>query len=479
MNKRRTIIKVSLLAALVVGVFNNVKAWALEESWGPQDRELYTVEVPATEPVFNSITNNPELGNETNFVRVREYISDTATNTYTDEVDLEVGKEYEVYVYYHNNAHKDSPLSTGVAQNVRLKMEIPEKVSKNQTAVVKGTITWNKSGNTVDLFNVWDTAFLNANDTIYLRYVPGTLKIHNSGTEKGGQPVPESRGGSTNGMALDADAMFGEDGVKLAHYAAENLWGVIPACNEYAGYVTFRLKVDQPKFFIEKEVLDGENWVDTIEAEPGDTLHFRIRYYNTGTVLQEGVNMSDNLPSELLFEKDKNATDATKNYKIKAVRIIKNGDDVTNEVMVDGDKFFGEEGLVMGNFDAGLEVDVYYDVKVADAASFKECSTDIWNKAQVATENGTEFDKVKITVKKDCTPPKKDCKTNPEMEECQEIPETGPVEIAIVSMIVFGISFGCFYLWRSNRALKKLQANVLEDNQSQDSTNGQEPKNEQ
>ena len=97
MSKHKTILKYSLLVALVVGAFSNFNARALDASWGPQDRDFYTVQVPAEEPVFNSITNNPAIGNEANFVRVREYISDTATNTYADEVNLEIGKEYEVY----------------------------------------------------------------------------------------------------------------------------------------------------------------------------------------------------------------------------------------------------------------------------------------------------------------------------------------------------------------------------------------------
>jgi hypothetical protein len=54
-------------------------------------------------------------------VKIKEYGTD---EPYTDEVTLEIGKEYEVYTYYHNNAK--SRLNTlangeiGIAKGVRI-----------------------------------------------------------------------------------------------------------------------------------------------------------------------------------------------------------------------------------------------------------------------------------------------------------------------------------------------------------------------
>ena len=54
------------------GIANPVQA--LEETWGPQDRTMFTWDSPASYVTFNSISNNPFIGNETNFVRVKKYV---------------------------------------------------------------------------------------------------------------------------------------------------------------------------------------------------------------------------------------------------------------------------------------------------------------------------------------------------------------------------------------------------------------------
>ena len=81
---------------------------ALDETWGPE-RDMYTWESPADHVTFNSISDNPFIGNETNFVRVKEYVEgsnvgDENWQSWTDNVTVEPGKEYEVFIYYHNDA---------------------------------------------------------------------------------------------------------------------------------------------------------------------------------------------------------------------------------------------------------------------------------------------------------------------------------------------------------------------------------------
>jgi hypothetical protein len=191
--------------------------------WGPQDRETFTWDRPAAGPCFNSIINNPKLGKEMDFVRVRE--ADSA-EPYRDYADIEAGKEYEVYIYYHNNASASlNRIGSGIAQNVRLSTSFPPKICSGQTAVIKGTIRWGRPGSKKE---VWDTALLIAHDTVYLRYVENSAAIHNEG--------------SANGVILDANALFGS-GALLAHDT--RAWGIIPGGDEFAGYITFRIMVDK------------------------------------------------------------------------------------------------------------------------------------------------------------------------------------------------------------------------------------------
>ena len=209
------------LAALVGAVaLPSVGAFALDESWGPQNRPTYTWQSPADHRTFNSITDNPSIGDERNFVRVRE----VGTNAkYVDELNVEAGKYYEVYVYYHNNASANlNESGKGIANNVRLSMSIPENLKQGETAVIKGTI----SASNTEPTSVWDTAFLKAaNSNIHLAYVDKSATLHN--------------GGSSNGEVLVGTAMLSDEGANLAYWA--NSWGIVPGCNEYAGYVTFEL----------------------------------------------------------------------------------------------------------------------------------------------------------------------------------------------------------------------------------------------
>ena len=95
---QKTIIKFAgallTIAAILVTPMHSVAAW------GPE-RPTYTNESPASYATFNSITNNVAVGDERNFVRIGEAGS---TDPYVNEIEVVPGKEYEVYIYYHNDA---------------------------------------------------------------------------------------------------------------------------------------------------------------------------------------------------------------------------------------------------------------------------------------------------------------------------------------------------------------------------------------
>jgi hypothetical protein len=105
--------------------------------------------------------------------------------------------------------------------------QVPGKLNKGEVGVVTGKIKANNSNPQ----EVWDSAFLRAEDTVYLRYVTASAIMHN--------------GGSANGMLIGGEALFSEDGAYIAYYGDK--WGFIPGCNEFAGYVTYDIKVEQLK----------------------------------------------------------------------------------------------------------------------------------------------------------------------------------------------------------------------------------------
>ena len=61
----------------------------------------------------------------------------------------------------------------------------------------------------------------------------------------------------------------------------------------------------------------------------------------------------------------------------------------------------------------------------------------------------TQYDKVKITVKRDnCTP--------------EELPVTGPAEIILAVIVVLGVGAGGAYYITSRRAVKKIEKQITQ-----------------
>jgi uncharacterized repeat protein (TIGR01451 family) len=370
---RMILLTIVVLSATVSTEISCFEAFALAGPWGPE-RQTYTWEEPAKHAVFNSITNNPGLGDERNFVRIRE----AGAAKYADEVRLEAGKEYEVYSYYHNNATDKSlregekPIGqteTGIADEVRMHANFPAKVRAGERLAVN-TIISARFSDSVDASvprEIWDGAYVSADDTVYLRYVPGTATIHNAG--------------ELNGKNVGPDYLFSEQGALLGY----NIFsGILPGCNEYAGYVTYRFRVDQPRFEMSKQVAhDGKDeWMERIVAVPNEILDFRIVYKNTGTTEQSDVTIRD-------------ALDDGSIYPDGAVSLIING---AFQGTV-SDDLFGV-GLNIGKYQPGSQAELRYKAKVADEGKFNGDDTVLTNTAGVVTADGVKEDSVEVTVKK-------------------------------------------------------------------------------
>ena len=428
------------------GVFMTQNASAVE-SWGPQDRQTFTWNSPATYATFNSMTDNPSLGHESNFVRVREA---GTGNNFSDDVTLEVGKEYEVFIYYHNNGAANYGASV-MADNVRVKSNFPTKLEANQAGELKGTI----SSTNTNPKEVWDTAFLHAKSTVYLSYVPNSAVMHNGST---GQY-------KTDGTILDSDSLFG-DGARLAYDS--RAWGYIPGCNEYAGYILYRIKVDQPGWYTSKTVsAEGANdYKEITTAQPGDVLDFKIEYKNTGTTWQTAVTVHDQMPNGLEYVKGSTYVSNTKQANQKV-----------------SDSLFEEKGLNIGDYAGGHTATITYKGRLTTDETVFACGeTTIYNNAWLVTENGTQYDKVKITVKRSCNneptcdpgytlqdgvcvsddkfPDDKPEPTPSEYtpETPSELPKTGPTEIALAAMILVLLIIGGTYWYVSWTKLNKVSA---------------------
>lgn len=404
-------IKKLLIAAFlaILPIANIAPVSAAEEvktPWGPE-RKLFTWDDPATYATFNSITNNPEIGDERDFVRIRE-INDHGT--YGDEVTLEPGHTYEVYIYYHNNAdgHEVGKTAIGIADGAAVKSSFPATVKKGEKATVTGTVF----ANDTDPLAVWDGAYMMPSEDLYLRYVPGTAIIHN--------------GGELNGKGIGPDYLFGE-GALIGY---NQFSGILPGCNQYAGYITYNIFADQPGFSVQKSIVS-----DAQSFKAGDEITFKIRYDNTGTMDQQNVVVRDILPEGLTY--------------IPGSAMLYNNNLTEGKAV--NDDIITENGMNIGDYAGGNGwAEVTYKAKVNDD---QNCGGELENSVTVSTTDGNKTSSVKIVIEgEDCTP------TPPTPPETpKEIVKTGPVEIVMAVIIVLGIGAGGFYFYRTRRALKTVK----------------------
>lgn len=193
-------------------------------AWGPE-RPTFTNQSPADYPVFNSITDNIVLGDERDFVRVVELVNDgEELNHYVDELEIEPGKRYGVFIYYHNNAK--SKLNTaeydysGIAWNTRIATKFPSSLKAGERGMISGIV----SSTSTNPAKVWDEAYVTAKEDLTLHFVALSAKLHNDW--------------AADGTTLST-YLFDEDGTMVG---MDKLNGMVWGCYEYSGFVTYTLE---------------------------------------------------------------------------------------------------------------------------------------------------------------------------------------------------------------------------------------------
>ena len=424
-------------------------------AWGPE-RPTYTNDAPASYATFNSIIDNAAVGDERNFVRVREA---GTTVPYEDTIEVVPGKEYEVYIYYHNNAASNTnSTGFGMATGTRIASAYPTILNVGDKGKISGTITWSyvtpEKPNDPETGKVWDEAYLTTNtDGVVMRYKTGTATIHN--------------GGAANGSVLST-ALFTENGTLIGY---NKLAGTIPGCAEYSGYITYILVAEKVSSTLTKEVsLDGQTWSDNVTAKPGQYVTYKVVFNNTGNTNLTNVILKDAHDDGLKIKSGSTMIFDVENVDGKVI------DDILD---ISGYNF----GEVLPN---GLR-QIVYQAQVGTDDSL--CGKTLNNKILLrynAEDQGEDSASVTVNcetpTEEDCTTNpelegcntptteetcetnpnlegcKKTCKTNPEMEGCQQLPSTGPLEIVMAVIIIAGIGGGGYYLYRTRRTLNKVES---------------------
>lgn len=436
-NKKKIYVSV-FLAALIGGALLNVVRVMRVSAWGPE-RLTYTNESPADHAVFNSITNNQGVGDERNFVRVAEVSEvEGVRNDYVDELHVQGGKDYEVIIYYHNDASTSLNNAQvdyiGVAMKSSVSADFPDALEAGERGEVNAII----ASETTDPGKVWDEAYLIADEKVKLAYISGSAKIYNDWEELSGHEISSTE-------------LFSEAG---AYIGVKELNGVIPGCDEFSGAVIFRvkaIKVVEPSstFEMDKKISKdgGATWLDDAKMNPGEEAEFRISYRNTGNVTQT-ITVVDTLENG-----------EGMNYVAGSVRIVANGTEMIVRDEDGGELFKG--GVNVGEIKPGETAEVYYKVKIAGGEALVCGKTLMYNLAGVSSspvsaDGGTAggvatlHDKVQVEVNRDdkaCLP--------------EELPTTGPAELVLSGVIVAGLIVGMFYYVNSKRTLKKIEEQAM------------------
>lgn len=401
-------------------------------AWGPERQPLAN-DQPASYVTFNSIIDNAGIGDERNFVRVREA---GTSNAYTDELEIVPGKEYEVYIYYHNNAASNlNPSGKGIANGVKISSAYPTTVKSGERGMVSGIIT----ATDADPASVWDEAYLTTKAAeVNLSYKIGTAIIHNAGR--------------VNGSVL-SDSLFTEAG---AYIGINVLDGRIPGCAEYSGYITYTLIAESTTSELLKEVsTDGETWSNNVTVAPGDFVTYRITFKNTGNTTLTNVIFKDTHSDTL-------------NLRAGSTKVY----DAANTSGKVIDDIIDISGYNVGDVAPGALVQIIYQARVAK--NLNDCTTSLSNKISVEY-NGAVAQESATGVSLVCAgsiTEEEDCKTNPNLPGCaselpDEIVNTGPIEIIMATIVVLSIIAGSIYLWRTRRTLKKVEDEVSGKKSSQ------------
>jgi uncharacterized repeat protein (TIGR01451 family) len=408
--KRR--LKLAGLASVLLTVLLPVASYA----WGPE-RTTYTLEKPSDHPTFNSITDNPVLGDERNFVRVAEA---GANGTFSDEIKIVPGKEYEVYIGYHNNAA--SNLNTvsgapGMAMDVRVSSQFPSTVSASKKGKVSAII----SSSNATPKEVWDEAYFTTDSEaeVVLKYVDNSAKIYN--------------GGKLNDTNLGSDYLFSDKGIYIG---VNQLNGYIPGCFEYSGHIIYRVRAEQVGAKVSKSAsLDGTNFFKVVNPKPGDIVTYKIEFANTGTTDLTNVVFRDKLPQGVTL--------------IEGSTVLVNNANPNGVTMADT---IGLNGFNTGLYGQGATATLTYKVKVnEDIVKDGVCGTNSFtNTIYVDHTDGELKDTSTIQVERTCT-------NNEEPGTPPELPKTGPGEIALAVVAIVCVMVGIYYWYRSQKEVNMLQ----------------------
>ncbi|WEV52240.1 hypothetical protein [Bifidobacterium sp. ESL0704] len=168
-------------------------------AWGP-NRETFTMKHPATYPTLDSITDNPDVGDELNFFRV----SEAGQKGWSDTAIMQQDKEYFARVYVRNASADNLNLA---ANEVRAMINMPTRAT-----------TWGRAfdinaylcGSNTKPSEIWDNIVLRSNRKFHVKILSANYYNNYRTEDTSGFPLGDSL--FSTGSLLGYDKMDGTIG---------------------------------------------------------------------------------------------------------------------------------------------------------------------------------------------------------------------------------------------------------------------------
>lgn len=252
---------------------------AATAGWYPE-RPIKTYDGPGTpgfdHVTFNSFINTPVYGDERAF-----YLGRQPGGPMQDVMQVQPGQEVTLESYVHNGADPslngpnfDGP---GVARNTQVRILIPSGTNTSLRSISYISAS-NASPGTVA-----DTVDFRSSVPFSLSYVPGSATMINNA--------------HPSGLPINDSIVAG--GTLVGYNQAD---GNVPGCFQYDMTVRIRVRVNAASLQFNKQVSatgQPNTWTEQINANPGDTLYYRLYWDNTGQSTVENVTVRDQLASQL------------------------------------------------------------------------------------------------------------------------------------------------------------------------------------
>lgn len=259
---------------------------------GQPNRNTFTEANPPAYVTLNSITDNSDIGDERNFVGVKDITGKTdlaaeAKGKFDQTAAFVDGHTYMVRIYVRNDATDAANLA---AKNVRVRSYFNSDASDKGIitgAVVASNILMSDNSNKIGTRGnrgfFWDTVDIRSGDgTKFSLTMKDKPRYYNVAHADG---VDISSDGKTLGFMPDnagsyAGANVSDTGAAVGY---DKMDGNLPSGKQYAGYAVYTLtakKADQHiGMTLSAKTADQSKYAtDSITVKPGDKVNFKIDY---------------------------------------------------------------------------------------------------------------------------------------------------------------------------------------------------------